>query len=102
MNAPLKAPRALRQGTAMGTELEHVGPALRRLRQLRDLTQADVAARSGCSKAQVSAYERSKRLPRVDTLLRLLAAMGWRFLDFARALDVRWRTVGTTPPTDER
>jgi transcriptional regulator with XRE-family HTH domain len=77
-------------------ELEHVGPALRRLRQLRGLKQVQVAARSGCSKAQVSAYERGKRLPRVDTLFRLLDAMGCRARDFGRAVEY----VERNPPAE--
>ena len=68
-------------------ELEHLGPALRHLRQLRDLTQVQVAERSGCSKAQVSSYELGRKLPRTSTLGRLLDAMGWRLFDLAHAME---------------
>ena len=53
-------------------ELDHLGPALRRLRQLRGMTQRQLAERTGTTAAQVSAYERSKRLPWLTTLARLL------------------------------
>lgn len=62
-------------------------PRLRRLRQLRRLIQAQVAERSGCSKAQVSGQERAKSMPRVETLFRLLGAMGWRLLEFGHAVE---------------
>ncbi len=68
-------------------EREEIGHALRRLRQLRRMTQAQVAERSGCSKSQVSGYERGKSMPRVETLFRLLAAMDWRLLDFGHAVE---------------
>ena len=51
------------------------------------MTQVQVAARARCSNAQVSAYERGKRLPRVETLFRLLTAMEWRLLDFGHAVE---------------
>ena len=66
---------------------EHVGPALRRLRQLRGMTQTQIAERCGCSKAMLSSYERGRSLPRLPTLFRVLDGMGWRVLDFGRALE---------------
>ncbi len=64
---------------------EHVGQALRRLRQLRGLKPVQVAARSGCSKAQVSAYERGRRLPWLTTLAPLLDALEAGPRDLVRA-----------------
>lgn len=46
-----------------GLHLEKVGPALRRIRQERGLTQRDLAKRAGLTPALVSSYERGKRLP---------------------------------------
>ena len=66
-------------------ELDHLGPALRRLRQLRGMTQAQVGARAGCTKAQVSAYERGRRLPWLTTLVRLLDGLGASVRDLLRA-----------------
>ena len=66
-------------------ELDHLGPALRRLRQLRGMTQAQVGARASCTKAQVSAYERGRRLPWLTTLARLLDALECSVRDLLRA-----------------
>jgi transcriptional regulator with XRE-family HTH domain len=66
-------------------ELEHVGPALRHLRQRRGWKQVQLAARSGCTKAQVSAYERGRRLPWLTTLAKLLDALEASPRDFVRA-----------------
>ncbi len=49
---------------------------LRTVRRAAGLTQRDLAARAGTSAAAVCQYERSERIPRVDTLRRLLAAAG--------------------------
>ena len=40
------------------------------------LTQRELAARAGTSAAAVCLYERGERIPRVDTLTRLVAATG--------------------------
>lgn len=66
-------------------ELDHLGPALRRLRQLRGLTQAQLGARAGCTNAQVSAYECGKRLPWLATLARLLDGLEASVHDLLRA-----------------
>ena len=68
-------------------ELDHLGPALRYLRERRGLKQVQVAARSGCSKAQVSAYERGRRLPWLTTLARLLDGLEASPRDFVRAVE---------------
>lgn len=54
------------------------GPALREARCHSALTQAELAARSGTSQANVSSYENGRKQPSVATLSRLLAAAGWR------------------------
>lgn len=56
-------------------------------RRRAGLTQRELAARADTSAAAICEYESGKRVPRVDTLERILAAAGAR-LD----LDVRWST----------
>ena len=58
-----------------GLHLEKVGPALRRIRQERGLTQRDLAKRAGLTPAMVSSYERGKRLPSLRSLSYLLGAL---------------------------
>jgi transcriptional regulator with XRE-family HTH domain len=47
-----------------------------RCRRRARLTQRELAARSGTSAAAICLYERGERLPRVDTLARIVAAAG--------------------------
>ena len=49
------------------------------------MTQAQVGARAGCTKAQVSAYERGRRLPWLTTLARLLDGLECSARDLLRA-----------------
>ena len=49
---------------------------LRRARHRAGLSQRELAARARTSAAAVCLYERGERTPRVDTLARLLSAMG--------------------------
>lgn len=49
---------------------------LLRCRERAGLSQRDLAARAHTSAAAVCMYERGHRVPRVDTLARLLAAAG--------------------------
>jgi transcriptional regulator with XRE-family HTH domain len=51
---------------------------LRSARLRAGLSQAALAARSGTSQATISAYERGRKTPSVQTLSRLLAATGNR------------------------
>jgi transcriptional regulator with XRE-family HTH domain len=55
-----------------------VARALRDARRRAGLSQAALAARTRTSQATISSYERGRKLPSVDTLSRLLAAMGCR------------------------
>lgn len=55
-------------------DLAHLGPALRRLRQYRDIHQRELAHAAGITKAMVSAYERGRRRPSLVTLARILNA----------------------------
>lgn len=49
---------------------------LRALREARNLTQKQVAARVGISKAMVSAYETASKAPSIDVLIRLARLYG--------------------------
>lgn len=53
-----------------------VATMLRRSRQRAGLSQRELAARAHTSAAAICLYERGRRRPRVDTLARLMAAMG--------------------------
>lgn len=50
--------------------------SLRRARTAAGLTQGALAARAGTSQATVSAYESGRKQPSIETLDRLLRAMG--------------------------
>lgn len=52
-----------------------LGPRLREARELLELTQEEVAARSGVHATEVSRIEAGKRDPQVSTLLRLAKAV---------------------------
>lgn len=49
---------------------------IRICRQRAGLTQRDLAHRAGTSAAALCLYERGSRIPRTDTLVRLVAATG--------------------------
>lgn len=53
------------------------GAFLREIRASRQLSQAQLAAVVGISQPNLSAYERDRRLPTIDTLNRLVVACGY-------------------------
>jgi len=61
------------------------GALLAAARERAGLTQRELAARAGTSAAAICQYESGRRVPRVDTLERIVSALGAR-LDVA----VRW------------
>jgi transcriptional regulator with XRE-family HTH domain len=66
---------------------------LKRLRALAEMTQQELATRSGLSIAQVIAMEQGKRdNPRLDTLLELAAGLGCTVAEL----------VGESPPKPAR
>lgn len=67
-----------------GTEgmFANVGKALIRLRERTGLSQAAVARRAGCGKSQLSKYENGKELPKLDSLERVLTALGASYISF--------------------
>jgi transcriptional regulator with XRE-family HTH domain len=60
---------------------------LRTERRRAGLSQRELAARAGTSAAAVCLYERGERIPRTDTLARLLAAAGATLMLGARRSD---------------
>lgn len=54
---------------------EHLGPALRLLREQEGLSQTRLAREAGMSKSQLSKYETGKELPKLDSLARILRAL---------------------------
>lgn len=66
-----------------------LGPTLRRLRRLRGLSQREVAREAGVTRPMISAYERERTLPSVETLDRLLATLGASLEELERFLRER-------------
>jgi transcriptional regulator with XRE-family HTH domain len=54
---------------------EHVGLALRVLRELKGVSQAGLARQAGLGKSQLSKYENGKDLPKLDSLAKVLSAL---------------------------
>ena len=76
-----------------------LGPALRRLRHRRGLTQQELARRAGVTRAMISSYEHESHLPSLPTLGRLLAGLELSPADLAAALAEPPRTSpGDGPP----
>ncbi len=67
--------------------LEDVGPALKRLRAAKGLTQEEVAVRFGRQVQTISRLEQPGSNLQATTLLRYLNALGASFADLQRALD---------------
>ncbi len=65
-----------------GDMFVNLGPALRRARELRGTSQAEVARQAGVGKSQLSKYEQGKELPKLESLERVLVALGFGSLDF--------------------
>jgi len=80
-----------------------VPQALKRVRQATGLRQIDVSARSGLSKAMVSAYEGGKALPSLPSLSAYLGAVGRDLKDLQEALDdIRGFPVHRSEDVDAR
>lgn len=65
---------------------ESLGSALRWLRWRRNRTQHEVARSAGITRAMLSAYETGKQRPSLDSLGRLLVALGIDLLHLHEAL----------------
>ena len=71
-----------------GLNFRHIGKALRWLRSQRSQKQRDLADSAGITPAMLSAYETGKHRPSLDTVDRLLRALGCDVYDLTRALQV--------------
>jgi transcriptional regulator with XRE-family HTH domain len=80
-----------------------VAGLVRDVRTRADLTQRELAERVGTTQSAVSAWERGRDVPRVDTLGRILTACGFEAdLVFRRHDDVdRSQIVGTLAQTPD-
>lgn len=58
-------------------DMELSGPLLRDMRRRHGLSQSRLACRANTTQAVVSRIERGEASPTLDTVRRLLAAMGW-------------------------
>jgi transcriptional regulator with XRE-family HTH domain len=52
-----------------------LGRTLRSLREMKGISQGELARRAGMGKSQVSKYESGKELPKLESLERLLRAL---------------------------
>lgn len=57
-----------------------IGPVLAAIRAAAGITQQELADRTGVAGAQISTYEVSKRVPDLDTVVRLLSGLGHRIV----------------------
>ncbi len=67
--------------------LDQLPETLRQLRIQRRLTQKNLATAAGVKFTVISNYERSHTLPRLDSLERILIALGLTLSDLGAALD---------------
>ncbi len=75
---------------------EGLGKALRWLRNKQDKRQYQLAKEAGITKAMLSAYETGKQRPSLETLEKILEALGVGLADLHDALDiVNERTAAT-------
>jgi transcriptional regulator with XRE-family HTH domain len=72
------------------TAFDDLGPVLRALRLEHGLTQVELSVRAGVSKSMLSLYEQGRQRPHLDTLARLLEALGVRLGELAMLLE-RWK-----------
>jgi transcriptional regulator with XRE-family HTH domain len=82
------ARREKKQGTYRGRMFRNVGAGIRLLRDLRRLSAAELARRVGMSKSQLSKYETGRELPKLDSLERVLSALGSSALEFVQVIAV--------------
>ena len=76
--------------------LADLGPALRWLRKRRRLRQADLAEAAGITRPMLSAYERGKVQPTIESLERLLMALECDLVQLGLAIETRpWREAGS-------
>ena len=67
---------------------DQLGRALRWLREAQGVRQYQIADTAGITKAMLSAYETGRQKPSLETLDKILVALGCDLRDLHRALDV--------------
>jgi transcriptional regulator with XRE-family HTH domain len=72
---------------------EHLPEMLRRLRREQQKTQKEVAKDSGCTNSQISRIESGKQAPTLDTLGKILQALGLTRGEFVRRYEEVEREV---------
>jgi transcriptional regulator with XRE-family HTH domain len=92
------------------TVAEQIGLNLRRIRRRADMSQDDLARRSGIHHTEISLLERGGRIPRLDTCIRILESTGAEASDLVEGVGweepARWdqkgwfRIVGLSGPVD--
>jgi transcriptional regulator with XRE-family HTH domain len=70
----------------------HVGGRIRRRRRAIDLTQEELAFRAAVHRTQITLIERGRRLPHIDTLIRLAVGLGVSPCQLIAGID--WEPVG--------
>lgn len=68
------------------TFYERLGARLARFRADREMSQCELARRSGVHQVSVCRYETAKKRPNLDTLRRLARAFGVTLADIVRGL----------------
>ncbi|HEU0300146.1 MAG TPA: helix-turn-helix transcriptional regulator [Longimicrobium sp.] len=64
-----------------------IGPVLRSLRQQRGLSQEDLAAKAGMHRNYIGGIERGEKSPTINSVSRILAALGVTWTELGKALD---------------
>lgn len=77
---------------------DHLDRALRHLREDRRTRQYQIAEEAGITKAMLSAYETGKQKPSLETLDKLLAALGCDLVDLHQALAIFRSEPSREPP----
>lgn len=83
----------------MGVDLavaRRFGTNLRQARKRADLSQEEVGARASLHRTEIGLLERGARVPRIDTLVKLSAALGVR-IDCALLEGISWSPASTRP-----
>ena len=78
----------------------NLGRALGLLRELRGKSQAQLASQAGIGKSQLSKYENGKELPKLESLGKVLEALGVGYFEFfytLQLLDERGASLGDLP-----
>ena len=80
---------------------ENLGKALGLVRELRGMTQVETARAAGTGKSQLSKYEKSKELPKLDSLEKILQVLDVGYFEFfctLRLVDDWATSMGTGRP----